>query len=98
MPDNSKNNSNIPGKPFQPGQSGNPGGRPKGTKGFRERCRAFADEEGLNTLIEIAQSPKDKDRLKAVELLLAYGYGKPKQGFELSGEDGNELKIIIEKV
>jgi hypothetical protein len=84
--------------PWQPGQSGNPGGRPKGSKEFRERCREFADEKGLPVLIDIAESAKHKDRLKAVELLLAYGYGKPKQGVELSGDDGGDIKIIIERI
>ena len=96
---NDKNNTGgVTGKGFEPGQSGNPSGRPKGTKGFRERCREFADEKGLPVLIDIAESAKHKDRLKAVELLLAYGYGKPKQGVELTGEEGNDIKIVIERV
>ena len=91
-----KNTENL--IPWQPGQSGNPGGRPKGSKEFRERCREFTDERGLPVLIEIAETAKHKDRMKAVELLLAYGYGKPKQGVELSGDDGGDIKIIIERV
>ena len=92
------NNKTAPGKPFKKGESGNPDGRPKVNILFRDRCRAFADEEGLQALIDIAQAEKHRDRMKAIELLLAYGYGKPKQGVELSGEDGNELKIVIERV
>ena len=99
MPENNgKNSKQLPGKPFKKGQSGNPGGRPKGSKGFKERCRAFANEEGLNTLIEIARESGDKDRLKAVELLLAYGYGKPRQALDIGDGEGGPAKILLEWV
>ena len=88
-----KNTENL--IPWQPGQSGNPGGRPKGSKEFRERCREFADEKGLPVLIEIAETAKHKDRMGAVKLLLEYGYGKPIQGVEFSGDEGGIINIVV---
>ena len=92
------NEGGITGKGFKKGKSGNPGGRPKGSKGFKERCRAFADDEGLDTLIGIARDSDGKDRLKAVELLLAYGYGKPRQALDIGDGEGGPAKILLEWV
>lgn len=95
---NKKNNGGVTGKGFVPGQSGNPGGRPKGSKGFRERCREFMDSEGLESLIEIARNPRDKNRFRAIELIAGYSWGRPKQGIELTGEEGNDINITIKRV
>ena len=95
---NEKTTGGITGKGFQPGQSGNPGGRPAMAREFKQRCRDFADEEGIDALIAIAKDAKDRDRFRALELIMAYSWGKPKQGVELSGEDGNNIRIIVEGV
>ena len=95
---NTKTTGGVTGKGFKPGQSGNPGGRPKQIKVFKERCQAFMDEEGIDLLIKIAQSPRDKDRFKALELIAAYSWGKPKQGVELTGDEGNDINITIKRV
>ena len=94
--DNSK--KTAPGRPFEPGQSGNPGGRPKVAKEFKEKCRDFMSDEGWEKLKSIAINGKKKDQFRALELIAAYAYGKPKQGVELSGEDGGNINITIEKV
>lgn len=64
---------------FKPGQSGNPGGRPKGTKSLKtyvqEMLRDMTDEEKLEYLRGI---PKDK--------IWEMGEGRAKQETELSGE------------
>ena len=61
--------------PFKPGQSGNPGGRPRGIRAFRERFREHHDEywERLHNLATTA----DKHQLEALKLLFAYGLGPP---------------------
>ena len=84
----------APGKPFEKGQSGNPGGRPKIAKEFKEKCREFMSDEGWEKLIAIATNPKHRDHFKALETIMSYSYGKPKQGVELTGEDGDALHVV----
>jgi len=83
---------------FQPGQTGNPGGRPKIAKEFKDKCREFMGEEGWEKLKSITDDPKHRDYFRALELIIGYSYGKPKQGVELSGEEGNDIKIVIERI
>lgn len=79
-------------KPFQPGQSGNPSGRPKVAKEFKEKCRGFMDAEGWDKLQEIARNNRSRDQFKALEMVCFYAYGKPTQDIEFGGE--GLIKII----
>jgi hypothetical protein len=92
---NSRGTAKPRGKPFAPGQSGNPSGRPAVAKEFRERCREFMESEGWTSLISMAQDKKDRDRYRALDLLAAYAYGKPKQGVELTGDGGGPVMLGI---
>ena len=78
---------------FAKGNTG--GGRPAVAKEFRERCREFMESEGWTSLISMAQDKKDRDRYRALDLLAAYAYGKPKQGLEVSGADGGPVMLGI---
>jgi hypothetical protein len=51
------------------------------------------ESEGWTSLISVAQNPKDRDRYRALELLAAYAYGKPKQGLEVSGAGGGPIEL-----
>lgn len=82
-----------PGRPFQKGQSGNPGGRPAVAKEFRQRCREFMENEGWEKLFALARGGKEQKF--ALELIAAYAYGRPKQGVEIVGEDGGPLQIVV---
>lgn len=83
------------GRPFPPGQSGNPGGRPKGLGAIREQ---LADLEPI-ALQKLKQSLEDPDKyLEAVKLILAYRWGKPPQSLELTGKDGESLTIQVNKL
>ena len=63
---------------WQPGQSGNPSGRPKLALEFRERAKVWANSDGWKLLLEIAETARQPaDRMRAIELILAYGLGKP---------------------
>lgn len=91
-----------------PGQTANPGGRPKDLFRVREMVAARGDDiinklfgiafdtpemmldEGRSPLLEM---PKVSDRLKALELLLAYWVGRPIAALEVSTPEGKRLDI-----
>ena len=69
--------------PFQPGQSGNPGGRPKALKDVEEAARAHSEE----AIVALAAICKNKDapeaaRVAAANALLDRAWGKPRQTIE----------------
>lgn len=79
---------------WQPGQSGNPSGRPKDTAAMRA-VKEAAQAHSLAALEVIVAALEDEDakiRLKAAELLLDRGIGKPTQ--PISGdEDFGPVKL-----
>ncbi len=69
----------VPGRPWKPGQSGNPSGRPAKDA----RIIKLADnwtEKSVETLVEIMSDPeaRNSDRRESARLLLAYAHGHPR--------------------
>ena len=78
---------------FEPGKSGNPGGRPKQALSVRDAARVYSDD-ALSTLVEVM---KDKGappsaRVSAANGVLDRAWGKPSQ--PLSGDEESPLEIV----
>jgi hypothetical protein len=83
-----------PGRRFEKGKSGNPGGRPKAVRDVAAAAREHT-QEGLETLVTAMRdggAPWNA-RIRAVELILERGWGKPMQAVELSGPDGDAIQM-----
>lgn len=67
---------------FEPGQSGNPAGFPKGRREQLEACEAAArahTEEAIAVLVELMRHGADERvRVVAADKLLERGYGRPR--------------------
>jgi hypothetical protein len=83
--------------PWQPGQSGNPSGRPKGTRDLAGYVLETTDggKELVDALVSIARgvmpnvsmqerSRPRKDQLKAIEMLLDRGFGRLPQQLDIA--------------
>jgi hypothetical protein len=82
------------GRPFKPGQSGNPGGRPKTAK-FAEAVREY-----------LAETTGGKTRLRQIlewlhkhkpEILLYYAYGKPTDTVEMEVKEKTTIAGLPEE-
>lgn len=84
--------------PFQPGQSGNPSGRPAMPDELKTKIREAVP--GVIDFWIATYLDEDQDfpyRNKAAENLIAYGYGKPKEiiDLDISGRlDGMTIEIV----
>jgi hypothetical protein len=82
-------------RPWQPGQSGNPGGRPK-KRVLDEVLIELLEKDGGKEASEIAltvlRKAKDGD-LRACQFIAERTQGRPPQALQISGEDGGVLEI-----
>jgi len=78
------------GRPFKPGTSGNPGGRPKEAHEVIEAFRAGGLE-----YVKLAKKYARKGNMRALEVALAYAYGKPPQNIQLTGMGGGPVLVGV---
>ena len=66
------------GRPFQPGRSGNPGGRPKVIREMQDLARQHTPD-AINALVEVCNTAvrHPSARVAAAVALLDRAYGKP---------------------
>jgi hypothetical protein len=69
---------------FKPGKSGNLGGRPKASYDVQELARSYT-LDAINKLVEHMNGDNAQVSLRACEILLERGYGKPIQPQHVSG-------------
>lgn len=86
-------------KPFKPGQSGNPSGRPKlpELKNILNSVLGTQDNgrEPLQELFDKLHKMALKGNVKASELLLHYAYGRPQKNYQL---DIEPITVIMPKL
>ena len=80
---------------FVKGQSGNPGGRPKGVAEVQDLARQHAPE-AIERLVEIMRGDNVRAAATAASLILDRGFGKPVQPVDGNGE-GGPLTVVIRK-
>jgi hypothetical protein len=70
------------GRPFVPGQSGNPGGRPRDVHGIRQ-ISLDQGEASIATLVDVRDHDLNgSNRIKAAVAILDRGCGRPTQPIE----------------
>ncbi|XDZ71158.1 DUF5681 domain-containing protein [Alphaproteobacteria bacterium LSUCC0744] len=85
---------------FAPGQSGNPGGRPKDEYRVAELARSYT-VEAIETLVELMRHGKDERvRGTAAQALLDRGWGKAKVEVVTSAEGSylDVLRVVNERL
>ena len=78
---------------FAPGQSGNPGSRPKDEHRVAELARSYT-AEAIDTLVELMRNGKDERvRGTAAQAPLDHGWGKAKVEV-VTGAEGSYLDVL----
>ncbi len=84
-----KGRRKAPSSAWKPGQSGNPGGRPKIAAEVRELARRYGPE-AIVRLVTLMRSNNETVAARAAEALLDRAYGRPLQGLEVSQVETEE--------
>ena len=76
--------------PFQKGQTGNPGGRPKRINTAQHEAQKHA-EAAVAVLVALLQCEKPDVRRRAAVDIIDRAYGKPKEFLGFTDEDDQDL-------
>ena len=83
---------------FRKGQSGNPGGRPKIVAEVQELARQHAPA-AIAELGRLALKARNETtRVAAIRELLDRGFGKPRQGLEITPSTINPVQQLLDEI
>ncbi len=86
----------APRTAWKPGQSGNPGGRPKEVAEVKTLARQHT-QEALKTLAKLMKSgTPDRTRVAAAEAILDRAWGRPTQAIDHGVSNDQEFKFTID--
>ena len=74
------------------GSTANPNGRPP-----KRKIEDYITENDVVNIVEKAREEALKGKPDLLKELLGYMFGKPKQGIELTGEDGQPISLEFRK-
>jgi hypothetical protein len=77
---------------FQPGQSGNPGGRPKESPELKAAAREHT-EAALAVIVGCLGDDDKRVALKAAEIILDRGHGKP--SMTVAGDPEAPMELLL---
>ena len=83
---------------FRPGQSGNPKGRPLGTRdevGSAIRADKKAPKRLISNLRRLQKSKDENVSLKATIAEIEFGWGKASQAVQLTDGDGQPITFTL---
>jgi len=98
--DAAENRKKPRGKPFQPGNCANPGGRPKlpeDVKHVRELARQYT-EAAIATLASVMEDGSSSARVAAAQAMIDRGWGKAEQpitGVEGGAPIAQRVEMVI---
>ena len=98
--ENSFGTVRVIGRPFQPGQSGNPGGRPRGAAAIAREVCGGSPEKLASALLGIVEDPnaRARDRIAAAAELWDRGWGKPPAYAAIEAENPLGLSAVDEEI
>ena len=76
-------NRKTPRSAWRPGESGNPGGRPKVAAEIRDLAREYG-AKAIERLVALMHSKNESVAVRAVEAILDRAYGRSMQAMELT--------------
>ena len=79
---------------FRPGQSGNPGGRPKAERNVRELAQQHT-AEAVEALVDVVRTGKPAERVQAATALLDRGWGRPSASIEMTSTVKTSLVDLL---
>lgn len=97
------------GRPFQPGHTGNPGGRPRGIASMIRKAVGEDGDRIVDAYMVIAWgTPRQvrdffgeyvkrdaRARLQAIDALADRGFGKAPQEVNIAGSDGGPVRVVF---